>query len=578
MLTTINLQAGTERVYLRDVPGLFADALHPELPEGTPRFLSYLQKEATSRELAWQWCGINNNFPVSLTEQDLRELNEGVWRNLPPLKLLSDTGEGPRKLSTPVPEPEWEKYAEAFAASPPNGWRLIVAWRNTVFEQWLMNYEAREEWKRMVEQQATTGQLTPRSAVSGIPTPQAAGRQFMDAFLTVHEFTEFARKFGVDVRVPRLYVRTPLAAPLLAQLKAVLPGESVTVQSAMGRFSGRGTAPARDWVESLEADVQRQAVGFFTVSEAAQMLADEHSELPVKDLVERITNAQVNGRRLVRGPNRLPLIEGRHVREYMDLVKVEDLNEWLAQSGVDYRLRITPNEPTDFVPLEKTLAPYFELPLDQIPDAFATLVKREYEQFQWETLSPGQRRDLAQQKDMEGDPKKEGMRTFYWEQAVRSQELSTQMEVVRSKATPTMTDYHLQQQTLRELEAELQRVEAEKWSGHADANEGDGGGDSEPEQAQAPTANAPAQEPGEDEDWKEKARTMARAFIKRQRERDLYPSQQNIADEIAREFRKQGVVGAGGKPLSGSYIKRHALLRISSAQGKQLSTGSARGK
>ena len=201
MLTTIYLPPGAERVYMRDVPGLFADALHPELPKGTPSVLLYLQKEATNRKLAWKWCGINNNFPVSLTEQDLRELNGSVWRQLPPLELLPDTGEGPQRLATPLPEPEWAKYTDAFSASPPKGWRLIPVWRNRVLEQQMMNHEARNEWRRLLGQQSTMGQLYARPEVSGIPTPHLVGRQLMDAFLTVAEFTEFAHGFEVEVRV-----------------------------------------------------------------------------------------------------------------------------------------------------------------------------------------------------------------------------------------------------------------------------------------------------------------------------------------------------------------------------------------
>ena len=68
------------------------------------------------------------------------------------------------------------------------------------------------------------------------------------------------------------------------------------------------------------------------------------------------------------------------------------------------------------------------------------------------------------------------------------------------------------------------------------------------------------------------ARTRAAEIIKRQHARDLYPQQIDIADEIARDFRRDGVMGVDGKPLSGAYIKRHALRGITSAKGKQLST------
>ena len=77
---------------------------------------------------------------------------------------------------------------------------------------------------------------------------------------------------------------------------------------------------------------------------------------------------------------------------------------------------------------------------------------------------------------------------------------------------------------------------------------------------------------------KSKARVRAFEIIDRQRAKDLYPSQETIADEIAKEFRAADLVGADGKPLSGATIKRHALKGISSAIGKQLSTTIRRGK
>lgn len=78
--------------------------------------------------------------------------------------------------------------------------------------------------------------------------------------------------------------------------------------------------------------------------------------------------------------------------------------------------------------------------------------------------------------------------------------------------------------------------------------------------------------------WLTLARDTAVKLIARDRARDLYPSQVNLAEEIAREFRKNGTVGPDGKPLSAATIKRHALKGISSAIGKQLSTAVTRGK
>jgi len=74
------------------------------------------------------------------------------------------------------------------------------------------------------------------------------------------------------------------------------------------------------------------------------------------------------------------------------------------------------------------------------------------------------------------------------------------------------------------------------------------------------------------------AQGKARDFIKRQAQQNCYPSQLDIAEKIATEFRKEGVFGPSGKPLRGETIKRHALRGISSAIKKGQSTNSKRGK
>jgi hypothetical protein len=81
-------------------------------------------------------------------------------------------------------------------------------------------------------------------------------------------------------------------------------------------------------------------------------------------------------------------------------------------------------------------------------------------------------------------------------------------------------------------------------------------------------------------EWKQRATDMAREIIKRRKQRDLYPSQEDIANEIANVLRAEGVVGEKGKPVTGAYIKRHVLgpQKISSAVARQLSSKPRQGK
>lgn len=88
----------------------------------------------------------------------------------------------------------------------------------------------------------------------------------------------------------------------------------------------------------------------------------------------------------------------------------------------------------------------------------------------------------------------------------------------------------------------------------------------------------PARSGQADAGWKAMAQARAFEIIARDKAKALYPSQPDIAHEIARDFRRDGVTGQGGKPLAWDTIKRHALNGISSAKGKRQSTLIARGK
>jgi hypothetical protein len=83
-----------------------------------------------------------------------------------------------------------------------------------------------------------------------------------------------------------------------------------------------------------------------------------------------------------------------------------------------------------------------------------------------------------------------------------------------------------------------------------------------------------------DDAWKEEARAQARAIIERQAAMDWHPNLVVIADEIAKEWRKLGKFGPKGMPLSGGYIKRHALQGHGIGNNRKtiISTSKGRGK
>jgi hypothetical protein len=99
------------------------------------------------------------------------------------------------------------------------------------------------------------------------------------------------------------------------------------------------------------------------------------------------------------------------------------------------------------------------------------------------------------------------------------------------------------------------------------------------EYVSAPASPAPLPpSPAAIEPWKVQARQRAHQIIEDARKQGRYPNQMTIADQIAREFRAAGVHGNSDKPLTGEYIKRHALKGIDSGKAPLKSATTAQGK
>lgn len=69
-------------------------------------------------------------------------------------------------------------------------------------------------------------------------------------------------------------------------------------------------------------------------------------------------------------------------------------------------------------------------------------------------------------------------------------------------------------------------------------------------------------------DWIPEAQKLAKAYMQQQLANDYHPPQIHIADWVAKQFREKKIYGLQGKPISGSTIKRHALVGISTQHDK----------
>lgn len=78
-----------------------------------------------------------------------------------------------------------------------------------------------------------------------------------------------------------------------------------------------------------------------------------------------------------------------------------------------------------------------------------------------------------------------------------------------------------------------------------------------PTEAPVNPASLPAD--GEGKGWVAEARRIALAYIKRHKDKDLHPSQNDVCEHVSVTMRKEQIYGPTGKPLGPSYIQRNAI-------------------
>lgn len=172
-----------------------------------------------------------------------------------------------------------------------------------------------------------------------------------DELPNLPEFTMPVRMFSID--------------PLLLSLD---PGSKVRYVSGLG---ASGIGNARDFIEESQKIIARQADGFFTVAEAAAILAESSAGGDAPGWREKMYAAWHTGDLIIRDTTRTKKTPNATKRDFMDLVKESDLDVWLEKDGAGYRFPrasaqdsptlvepISPASPRDFKPWE-TLPDFF---------------------------------------------------------------------------------------------------------------------------------------------------------------------------------------------------------------------------
>jgi hypothetical protein len=102
-----------------------------------------------------------------------------------------------------------------------------------------------------------------------------------------------------------------------------------------------GPVEARAVIETIEEVIKRQREGFFTVKEAAQDLDDQYQDIQAAKMVDQLLSATLNGKSIIRGSDKLYLLENERSREKKNLIMASDVDKWFEAQGLNYRLSIT---------------------------------------------------------------------------------------------------------------------------------------------------------------------------------------------------------------------------------------------
>ena len=124
----------------------------------------------------------------------------------------------------------------------------------------------------------------------------------------------------------------------------------VRFSGKIGRWQGTSQQRASAVIAEIEAQIKRQVEGFFTVEEAAQVLADSLDGVDVAKLIDQMRGAFRNGKLPIRdSEHRLPHFKESDIFELTSLVTISDIDAWLDGSRTGYRFPV-PSDSAEAAP------------------------------------------------------------------------------------------------------------------------------------------------------------------------------------------------------------------------------------
>ena len=149
---------------------------------------------------------------------------------------------------------------------------------------------------------------------------------------------KFAATLGIKMKPMLELSMSPRPVKVEPALLEIPRRELILYHYKSDGLNESGIGAAGEYIDELNARIKRQAKGFFTLAEAAQVLADSQPGIDVKEMIEQMRNASANGNLRIRNHgDQLPVLNKKDVKDYHSLVKISDIDTWLESLGVDYR-------------------------------------------------------------------------------------------------------------------------------------------------------------------------------------------------------------------------------------------------
>jgi hypothetical protein len=200
-----------------------------------------------------------------------------------------------------------------------------------------LRFEANlEDLPKELEADVFAGKLPVKNPLTGGPQSFPIGDALRTSRVLVKDIPDYVKERGVTVAVMPEVTQQAHVVAVDPQLKNFPRHAPVYYTHKNGAVSGAGIAKVGDFIDSENERITRQSEGYFTLDEAAEILAPVSGE-DSANLVRDMQTAHREDKLIVRNPVHKRPIPRDKKSSWSDLVMPADVDAWLDSQGVDYR-------------------------------------------------------------------------------------------------------------------------------------------------------------------------------------------------------------------------------------------------